>query len=74
MGTDIFLSDIQIYFRNECILFSEYYFSPVLSNIAQMPDSDAQFWAQMPPLPDNKAACQQNIQTLHIFIWNFIYF
>lgn len=73
MGTEIFLSDIQIYFRNECILFSEYYFSPVfaskvLSNIAQMPESNAHFWAQMPPLPDNKAACKQNIQTLNIFI------
>lgn len=69
MRIELFLSDIQIYFRNGCILFSIFCVSPVLvsevqyllSNIAQVTHVRAQLWAQMPLLPDDRAEWTQNM-------------
>lgn len=72
-GAELFLSDIQIQFRNECILFTVYYFSPVYLclNIAQMPHTNTYLWARTPRLPDNTAECKVNIQILDLFLLFF---
>lgn len=73
VGTELFLSDIQMKFRNECILFTMYYFSPVcvfrvcmLKHSTDATYTHAQVQAYMPLLPDNIAACKCNIQILII--------
>lgn len=72
-GAELFLSDIQIQFRNECILFTVYYFSPVYLclNIAQMPHTNTYLWARTPRLPDNTAECKLNIQILDLLSFLF---
>lgn len=74
----LFLSDIQMYFRNGCILFTMFCFSPLLvsevhcllSNIAHLMYVRAQLQAQMPLLPDDRAEWKQDIKML-IFLYYF---
>lgn len=78
MRIELFLSDIQIYFRNECILFTMFCFllcwflkySTCFSIIAQLTYVRAQLWAQMPVLPDDRAEWKQDIKLL-IFLYYF---
>lgn len=71
----VWYSDI---YRNECILFTIFCFSPVLvsevqyllSNIAQLTYVRAQLWAQMLLLPDDGVEWKQDIKLL-IFLYYF---
>lgn len=69
VGTELFLSDIQMYFRNDCILFTMYYSSPVcVSRVCMLKHStDAtQVQAHIPLLSENMTECKCNIQIIDV--------